>query len=520
MMDAFDLASRLFGNSRAESRGDVSNNLDILTATGAGDSSDGAATVYLDADVTPADDYDGDDAAIDMPTSPNVIEGDDVLVGLTGSGALKTPVVISNPGSGDRMQVQISNAETLAEQAEAVATATGQHFWSDTDGAHVTEVTREDWETTHTGANSLWNSLGMLFRDGLNNLLAVLTSGIAIYDGNGNTASNILAEFMSDHVRVGGNVPVGSGGTDVAGAAVQFFDQTDTHGSGIEAAMSLDEASDYYDMRSDVIVSSQLADAERANDTGSTGNASLSLEQWMGYGITGTGEQFTETHSALVADSAYDGDGQSPVTSHARVSATATTGNIYANGTSYVELIADALGIGENEGAIDYTTMRQVRCALLHPCATYTAAIGTWSTGTANTWETAGYGLTVTETGHFTDYLDASGKGVGEFVALVGCTVRVAACVTWVDSVSGRRSIGAFVNATRSGSRLSGGTEYSNSGLFYTGNNAKTAQLSPLILHLAAGNRLNIGKYAPASAVQSNQTYKMNWVTIEVLSVD
>lgn len=365
MMDAFDLASRLFGNSRAESRGDVTNSLDILTATGAGDSSDGAATVYLDADVTPADDYDGDDYAIGIPTSPNVIEGDGVLVGLTGSGPLKTPVVISNPGSGDRMQVQISNAETLAEQAEAVATATGQHFWSDTDGAHVTEAAREDWETTHTGANSLWNSLGMLFRDGLNNLLAVLTSGIAIYDGNGNAASNVLAEFMADHVRVGGNVPVGSGGTDVAGAAVQFFDQTDTHGSGIEAAMSLDEAADYYDMRSNVGISSQLTDAERATDTGSTGNASLSLEQWMGYGITGTGEQFTETHSALVADSTYDGDGQSTVTSHARVSATATTGNIYANGTSYVELIGDALGIGENEGAIDYYRAEVVKSAIV-----------------------------------------------------------------------------------------------------------------------------------------------------------
>ena len=220
MMDAFDLASRLFGNSRAESRGDVPNSLDILTATGAGESSDGAANVYIDADVTPADDYDGDDYAIGIPTSPNVIEGDGVLVGLTGSGPLKTPVVISNPGSGDRMQVQISNAETLAEQAEAVATATGQHFWSDTDGAHVTEATREDWETTHTGANSIWNSLGMLFRDGLNNLLAVLTSGIAIYDGNGNAASNILAEFTANLVRIGGRLL----GTGTSTASVQFFE--------------------------------------------------------------------------------------------------------------------------------------------------------------------------------------------------------------------------------------------------------------------------------------------------------
>lgn len=360
-MDMFDLASTLFGN-----RGKPVAQGSTLTATGSAASEDGTAYLVMDADVTPAEGVgeDTDQTVIDVPTSPSVAEGDEVIMTLVGDGPLKTPVVMANPGSGDRMQAQVDNAETLAQQAEAVATATGQHFWHDTDGAHVTEAAREDWETAQTGANSLWNSLGMLFRDGLNNLLAVLTSGIAIYDGNGNAASNILAEFMADHVRVGGNVPVGSGGTDVAGAAVQFFDQTDTHGSGIEAAMSLDEAPDYYDMRSNVVVSSQLADAERATDTGSTGNASLSLEQWMGYGITGTGEQFTETHSALVADSTYDGDGQSPVTSHARVSATATTGNIYANGTSYVELIADALGVGTDEGLITYNTMAQVLNAI------------------------------------------------------------------------------------------------------------------------------------------------------------
>lgn len=517
MMDAFDLASRLFGNSRAESRGDVSNRLDMLTATGAGDSSDGAATVYLDADVTPADDYDGDDYAIGIPTSPNVIEGDGVLVGLTGSGALKTPVVISNPGSGDRMQVQISNAETLAQQAEAVATATGQHFWSDTDGAHVTEAERDDWESSHTGANSLWNSLGMLFRDGLNNLLAVLTSGIAIYDGNGNAASNILAEFMSDHVRVGGNVP----NDETAGAAVQFFDQTDTHQTSLDAVLSVSDDSSGYDMSSDVTLSSKLADDGLTVDTDSSGTASVKLDQWLSYGITDPNEQFSEVHAAIVADAAYGENTQGTYpTGHAAVRATASTGSSYSSGTGYAELIADYLGIGANEGAIDYTAMRQVLVGLRHPAATYTANVGTWTNGHPNAWEIAGYSTVVAETGGIGNYIDTADKGVGEFTALVGCTVRVSSCVTWVDNVSGRRSVGAFVNATRSGTTLSGGTEYSNSGLFYTGSNAKTAQLSPLILHLAAGNRLNIGKYAPANAIQSNQTYKMNWVTIEVLAVD
>jgi len=508
MMDAFDLASRLFGNSRAESRGDVSNSLDILTATGAGDSSDGAATVYLDADVTPADDYDGDDYAIGIPTSPNVIEGDGVLVGLTGSGPLKTPVVISNPGSGDRMQVQISNAETLAEQAEAVATATGQHFWSDTDGAHVTEAAREDWETTHTGANSLWNSLGMLFRDGLNNLLAVLTSGIAIYDGNGNAAANILAEFMSDHVRVGGNVPVGSGGTDVAGAAVQFFDQTDTHGSGIEAAMSLDEAPDYYDMRSNVGISSKLADAERATDTGSTGNASLSLEQWMGYGITGTGEQFTETHSALVADSTYDGDGQSPVTSHARVSATATTGNIYANGKSYVELIADALGIGANEGAIDYTSMRQVIAGVRQPTVTFT---GSSSTATASSvgWQSTWFNAVVAESGTWGDYFSNSN---GVITANRACLLEISGVMNWTDSVAGSRGFGIFPGGT-----VGSGTEHSVFQYFpNTISTRKSVVFPPRLFACSAGDKLAIGRYQQSGAVYVNGT-NFSWITIRVV---
>ena len=255
MMDAFDLASRLFGNSRAESRGDVSNSLDILTATGAGDSSDGAATVYLDADVTPADDYDGDDYAIGIPTSPNVIEGDGVLVGLTGSGPLKTPVVISNPGSGDRMAASVSNAETLATEAKDVAEATGQHFWPDDDGVHVTEVTQEEWNDStspgyHSGANVLLNALGQLFRDGVNNILAIVSGtdpGIAIYDGSGNSAENILALLTKSLIRLGGRFAASGRST----AKVQFFED--------DSALTDLTAEHYIDTTTEPQVSHDLA---------------------------------------------------------------------------------------------------------------------------------------------------------------------------------------------------------------------------------------------------------------------
>lgn len=270
-MDVFDLASELFGNRRAETGGDVSGTMEVLPATGAGNSSEGDVMVVIDADVTPADDYDGDDMMIEIPTSPTVMEGDDVLIGLSGAGTLKVPVVFSNPGSGDRMQVQISNAETLAEQAEAVATATGQHFWPDDDGVHVTEVTQEGWNDAespgyHSGANVLLNALGQLFRDGLNNILAIVSGtdpGVAIYDGEGNAADNIMALFSKALIRIGGRLL----GTGTSTASVQFF-QSDASQTDITATHTVGSTTppigpdDVYGVNHGVQVTTSTDDSE------------------------------------------------------------------------------------------------------------------------------------------------------------------------------------------------------------------------------------------------------------------
>lgn len=209
-MDMFDLASALFGTRRSETGGKLANSVSTITGTGAVDSTNGAAGIVFDADVTPADDYDGDDTVIDIPTSPDVSSGDDVLVSLSGDGPLKAPMVIANPGSGDRQKAQTAAAAALAAAAQAVAEATGQHFWEDSNGAHVTQVTQDEWSDSgdpnyHSGPNSLWNALGMLFRDGLTNLLAVLPTGIAIYDGLGNDATNIVANFTASLIELGKN---------------------------------------------------------------------------------------------------------------------------------------------------------------------------------------------------------------------------------------------------------------------------------------------------------------------------
>ena len=201
-MDMFDFAGLLFGGNRNRPEATT------VTATGAAASDDGVASITLDADVTPAEDVgeDADQTVIDLPTSPDVDEGDELIVTLVGDGPLKTPIVTANPGSGDRMRAAVTSARSVADAAQAVADAINQHFFADTNGIHVTEATQEDWEQSQTGANVLLNSLGQLFRDGLNNLLALVggsTPGVAIYDGTGNESSNILASFLGSGVTIG-----------------------------------------------------------------------------------------------------------------------------------------------------------------------------------------------------------------------------------------------------------------------------------------------------------------------------
>lgn len=133
---------------------------------------------------------------VDVPTIGSVREGDIVNVALVGDdGSAKSPLVLGPEGGGDRQQEQI-------DAASEVANATAQHFWHDDNGAHVSTEAGEAEGTQ----NSLWNSLGMLFRRGANNLMALVTGtspSVLIYDGAGNTAANVVASFASDLIELG-----------------------------------------------------------------------------------------------------------------------------------------------------------------------------------------------------------------------------------------------------------------------------------------------------------------------------
>lgn len=157
-MPSFEnLANTLFGSKRAETNSvlhDGETHTIIGTATG--DSADGSVMVELSSDVTNPEELTiGDETyfsdastSVELPTTESVKEGDEVLVSIYGGTPLRSPVVTGVVGSGDRVAAD-------AEAAREIAEATGQHFWDDDNGAHVTEATREEWEQEQTGPNSL-----------------------------------------------------------------------------------------------------------------------------------------------------------------------------------------------------------------------------------------------------------------------------------------------------------------------------------------------------------------------------
>lgn len=265
MISDFDLARRLFPRAadvvREATAGVPATSQVRGTATG--DSADGTVTVVLETEAG------GETAEMEVPTIGGVTEGSEVLVTLLDG----TPVDCTRAGSVDETWGAATAAEAAAEAAQAVADAVGQHFWHDTDGAHVTQVTQQDWNDSggiryHSGPNSLWNAFGVLFRDGLTNLLAVLTNGVAIYDGNGNAASNVVASFSASetHIGRGGEGAVYLANDAFAITASSSTDELDPELTVSTADMRIDDANDSYEFGAAIKVSTHRHESVTASN--------------------------------------------------------------------------------------------------------------------------------------------------------------------------------------------------------------------------------------------------------------
>lgn len=126
-----------------------------------------------------------------------------------------TNVAVEAGSDAQRANETAEAAMTAAEEATAAADAIGQHFWNDTVGVHVSEVERDTWNravlddfddydpTTKPYNNLLLNSLGILLRTAIKNLVSITRSAVAFFDGNGNAASNVTASFGADGAQIG-----------------------------------------------------------------------------------------------------------------------------------------------------------------------------------------------------------------------------------------------------------------------------------------------------------------------------
>lgn len=106
-----DLADFLYSDRRAE----VNSNFDsghttTIYGTAVGNSSDGTVMVTLSDDVTQPDSIDGEaGVSVELPTTTNVKDGDEIIVTLVG-GDLKTPFVSGVVGAGDRVYGAIDDS--------------------------------------------------------------------------------------------------------------------------------------------------------------------------------------------------------------------------------------------------------------------------------------------------------------------------------------------------------------------------------------------------------------------------
>lgn len=168
---------------------------------------------------------DGDEFPLqDMTFSADV--NDELYVAFDGISAHATGNITDPAVGGEYTRSKIVNPELstireaavkagkIADEADKVAKAVNQHFWDDDNGAHVTDVTREEWaqavsdsfsdmSATKQYSNLLMNALGILLRSALTNLVSITRSAVAFFDGAGNAASNIVARFGADGASIG-----------------------------------------------------------------------------------------------------------------------------------------------------------------------------------------------------------------------------------------------------------------------------------------------------------------------------
>lgn len=173
---------------------------------------------------------------VEVPCSACIKAGDRVLVTIQ-DGA---PIDCVSIGWGDVVSA-------TASQAEAIATATNQHFWSDANGIHVST---DDGDAA--GANNiLINSLGILLRELTTVLLELSSAGVIVGDQSG---THLSIDSSSVDVLDGNGDELLT--MEASGSAAQMT----TSRSWMTVGMPYAYATDYANMNLETVSGTVMAD--------------------------------------------------------------------------------------------------------------------------------------------------------------------------------------------------------------------------------------------------------------------
>ena len=201
-MDIDRLAQALFGSPRAETQ-EVSTDGTTRTYMGVAmsDSDGGTVVVDLGGDVTLPDDlYDEDGnvvaewdgVGVEMSTSPQVLEGEDVIVTLVGGSATKKPMVTAVAGTGDRQNERINAIEADYVKATELEADVADIGFLKADSATITALQADTAKVHDLTAAQLTAATGYV-----GDLQAGSVSAQDIVAGKAT-----VGELVADHVSV------------------------------------------------------------------------------------------------------------------------------------------------------------------------------------------------------------------------------------------------------------------------------------------------------------------------------
>jgi hypothetical protein len=123
-------------------------------------------------------------------------------------------------------------AGKTATDAKIIAEAINQFFWHDTNGAHVTEVTKEDWLANPSGNNILMNALGVLIRSGLIASASFGAGAITFYAADGTTE---IARFAADGAIIGNQT---GRRIEISDKSMKLFNEDSVENMAIDAIVT------------------------------------------------------------------------------------------------------------------------------------------------------------------------------------------------------------------------------------------------------------------------------------------